>query len=105
MESFVRLNLLLDFYGQLLTERQRLACRLYFEENFSLGEIAQELGVSRQAVHDTLRRAADSLEGYEERLKLVDRFHEQQQELRRVKQLLLEGQVEEVLPLLDKLIY
>ena len=98
MEQFVRANLLLDFYGQLLTERQLNACRLYYEENFSLGEIALELGISRQAVHDNIRRATIALEGYEQKLGLVNRFSEQQQELRRLKDLLQQGKTDEVLP-------
>ncbi|KAF0197956.1 MAG: hypothetical protein FD169_19 [Bacillota bacterium] len=104
MEQFVRANLLLDFYGQLLTERQLNACRLYYEENFSLGEIAPELRISRQAVHDSIRRATIALEGYEQKLGLVGRFLEQQQELRRLKELLQQGKTEEVLPLLERLI-
>ena len=104
MEQFVRANLLLDFYGQLLTERQLNACRLYYEENFSLGEIALELGISRQAIHDNIRRATSALEGYEQKLGLVGRFTEQQQELRRLKELLQQGKTEEVLPLLERLI-
>ncbi|MDP3486329.1 MAG: YlxM family DNA-binding protein [Bacillota bacterium] len=104
MEQFVRANLLLDFYGQLLTERQLNACRLYYEENFSLGEIALELGISRQAVHDSIRRATSGLEGYEQKLGLVGRFSEQQQELRRLKELLQQGKTAEVLPLLERLI-
>lgn len=104
MEQFVRANLLLDFYGQLLTERQVHACRLYYEENFSLGEIASDLAISRQAVHDTVRRATSALESYESKLGLVGRFSEQQQELRRLKELLLQGRTSEVMPLLDKLI-
>lgn len=104
MEQFVRANLLLDFYGQLLTERQLNACRLYYEENFSLGEIALELGISRQAVHDNIRRATNALEGYEQKLGLVKRFSEQQQELRRLKELLQQGKTDEVLPLLERLI-
>jgi len=104
MEQFVRANILLDFYGQLLTERQLLACRLYYEENLSLGEIALELAISRQGVHDTIRRATTALEGFEEKLGLVQRFAEQQQELRRLKELLEQGKNKEVLPLLEKLI-
>lgn len=104
MEQFVRANLLLDFYGQLLTERQLNVCRLYYEENFSLGEIALELDISRQAVHDNIRRATITLEGYEQKLGLVDRFSEQQHELRRLKELLQQGKTDEVLPLLERLI-
>ncbi|MBS4053811.1 MAG: YlxM family DNA-binding protein [Thermaerobacter sp.] len=105
MEHFVRANLLLDFYGQLLTARQVLACRLYYEENFSLAEIADELAISRQGVHDTVRRAERQLELYESKLALVARFLEQQQELRRLKELVLSGHTDEALSLIEKLTY
>lgn len=104
VQGFVRMGLLLDFYGGLLTERQLLACRLYFAENLSLGEIAAELSISRQAVHDTVRRAEQVLLGYEDKLKLVARFVEQQSELRHLRDLYLEGKTPEVLALLERLI-
>ena len=102
--GFVWMGLLLDFYGGLLTERQLLACRLYFAENLSLGEIAAELSISRQAVHDTVRRAEQVLLGYEDKLKLVARFVEQQSELRHLRDLYLEGKTPAVLALLERLI-
>lgn len=102
--GFVKMGLLLDFYGGLLTERQLLACRLYFAENLSLGEIAFELGISRQAVHDAVRRAEQALVAYEDKLRLVARFVEQQSELRRLREALLLGRTPEVLALLERLI-
>lgn len=69
-------SLLYDFYGQLLTERQKEVLRLYHEENYSLSEIAEEFGISRQAVHDALKNAEKSLVSYEEKLGLVKRFSE-----------------------------
>ncbi|MCL6635703.1 MAG: DNA-binding protein, partial [Peptococcaceae bacterium] len=57
MEKLARINLLYDFYGQLLTDRQKSFIELYYGQDLSLGEIAREFAVTSQAVHDTLRRA------------------------------------------------
>jgi predicted DNA-binding protein YlxM (UPF0122 family) len=78
LEKRARVSILNDFYGCLLTERQRTLIELYYEHDLSLGEIAQRLGVSRQAVHDLLRRSERALEGYEARLGLVARFGDRQ---------------------------
>jgi uncharacterized protein len=66
-----RIGVLYDFYAPLLTERQRRMVELHYLEDWSLGEIADSFGVSRQAVHDNLRRAKDQMDGYEEALHLV----------------------------------
>ncbi len=68
-----RANRLVDAYGALLTERQRQLLRRYFEDDLSLGEIATQVRVSRQAVHDGLRRALGALERYDTALGLVAR--------------------------------
>lgn len=73
-DDIARISLLYDFYGQLLTKRQREVMELYHEENFSLSEIADEFAISRQAVHDTLKNAEKALLGYEEKLGLVEKF-------------------------------
>lgn len=73
MEKHVRIGWLLDFYGGLLTGRQRQMLASYYDEDLSLAEIAQEQGVSRQAVHDALRRGEAALEGLEQRLGLLSR--------------------------------
>ena len=72
--SHTRACLLLDFYGQLLTDKNRSVLELYFQEDMSLSEIADELSISRQGVHDKIRRGTEVLEGYENKLKLADRF-------------------------------
>lgn len=73
----VEVCLLLDFYGQLLTSRTRDILELRFQEDMSLAEIAEELGISRQAAHDCIHRGVNSLKGYEEKLRLVERFSKQ----------------------------
>ena len=79
LEKTVRMGLLFDYYGQLLTDRQREFFSLYYNDDLSLGEIAQQYGVSRQAVYDILRRSSQSLEGLESKLELVKRFQDQQE--------------------------
>lgn len=64
-------SLLYDFYGELLDDSKREVMDLYHEDNLSLTEIAEEQGISRQAVHYTLKKAEDTLEKYEEKLGLV----------------------------------
>ena len=74
MEGFVKQSLLYDFYGDLLTEHQKEVFEAYVLENLSLGEIAENTGISRQGVHDTIRRSNALLCGYEEKLRLMERF-------------------------------
>ena len=64
-------SMLYDFYGALLSDRQREVFELYNEENLSLSEIGANIGVSRQAVHIALTKAGEELEEYEEKLGLV----------------------------------
>lgn len=65
-----------DFYGSLLTEHQSEIIRLYYDCDISLFEIAEQFGVSRQAIRDTIKRAEQLLIGYEEKLGLSKRFAE-----------------------------
>lgn len=74
MEERVLVSLLIDFYGALLTEKQLRCLELHHEDDMSLAEIADQLGVSRQAVHDNLQRAMQVLNGYEETLHLVRNY-------------------------------
>ncbi len=76
MAPKVRQAYLYDFYGELLNGHQRRIFEYFVFDDLSLGEIAQELGVSRQAVHDIVRRSTEKLEGYEEKLHLLARFME-----------------------------
>lgn len=74
MEKIVEQGLLYDFYGELLTKHQRQIYEGIVYDNLSLGEIAQEEGISRQAVHDIVKRCDKTLQGYEEKLRLIDKF-------------------------------
>lgn len=74
MEKIVEQGLLYDFYGELLTGHQQEIYESVVYENLSLGEIAEAKGISRQAVHDIVKRCDKILLGYEEKLKLVERF-------------------------------
>ncbi|WP_168122280.1 YlxM family DNA-binding protein [Paenibacillus sp. HB172176] len=66
-----RANLLFDFYESLLTEKQRMIFSYYYHDDYSLGEIAAELGITRQAVHDNMKRVESTLESYESKLELL----------------------------------
>ena len=74
IDDVLEISLLYDFYGELLPARQREVLSLYYEENLSLSEIAEEFGISRQGVHDALKNGEKRLNGYEEKLGLVRRF-------------------------------
>ena len=69
-----RMTMLYDFYGELLTERQKEFFDLYYNEDLSLSEIAESFGVSRQAVHDALRKAEKTLTDMEGKLRLVEKY-------------------------------
>ena len=71
MLDHVKMGLLADYYGGLLTEHQLKIVRGYYDEDLSLNELAEITGISRQAVHDILRRACDKLLRYEQKLGLV----------------------------------
>ena len=71
---------LFDFYGPLLTERQQEIMRAYYYQDLSLAEIANNLDISRQGVYDHLSRAKGQLIDYEEKLELVSRYQEVQEE-------------------------
>lgn len=85
MEERVLISLLLDFYGLLLTDKQRMSLQLHHEDDMSLGEIAEELGVSRQAVHDNLQRARHILNDYESKLHLVAQYEAREQVINELK--------------------
>jgi predicted DNA-binding protein YlxM (UPF0122 family) len=75
-----RINLLFDFYEPLLTEKQRTFLSHYFHDDYTLGEIAENFGISRQAVYEHIKRAEGTLQDYEDKLGLL-RKHERRRKL------------------------
>lgn len=88
MNNVFEIGLLLDFYGQLLTQKQIEILDLHYNNDYSLGEIAEELGVSRQAVHDNIKRGKAILYEFEQKLGLLKKFTEQKRKAMEVLELL-----------------
>lgn len=86
LDEITTISMLYDFYGNLLSDRQKEFLRLYREENFSLSEIAQELDLSKQGVFDGVKKAEIALYAYEEKLKLLERFQKTEQILKKIDQ-------------------
>lgn len=74
MEKIVEQGLLYDFYGELLTEHQKNIYEDFVYHNLSFSEIATEYDISRQGVHDLMKRCDHLLQSYEDKLHLIDRF-------------------------------
>ncbi len=74
MEKIFEQSLLYDFYGELLTDHQKKIYEYAVFQDMSLGEIAEEAGISRQGVHDLLKRCDKILNEYESKLHLLERF-------------------------------
>lgn len=70
LERTVWMNQLFAYYGNLLTDKQYAMLSLYYEEDYSLAEIAEHYQISRQGVHDNIKRAEAALERYEDQLQL-----------------------------------
>ncbi|MBF1182765.1 MAG: YlxM family DNA-binding protein [[Eubacterium] sulci] len=74
MEDFAKTSMLFDIYGGLLTDKKKRVMEMYHEDDMSLSEIAEELEVSRAAVHDSLRSAERLLRSYEDKLGILDDY-------------------------------
>lgn len=79
--------MLYDFYGELLTDKQRKYVKLYYREDFSLAEIAEVNNVSRQAIYDNIKRTEQLIEMYEEKLQLFAKFSKRQELIAELKAL------------------
>lgn len=90
MDDILHLTLLYDFYGELLTEKQKQVYEMHYQNDLSLSEIAEELSISRQAVRDQLVRTEKILRDYEETLHLISRFQEQRRAVEDMKAIMEE---------------
>lgn len=73
-EKDLNIGYLLDFYGELLSARKRAVMDMYFNEDFSLAEIAEQIGISRQGVRDIIKKTEEELLFYEEKLGLASKM-------------------------------
>ena len=96
MEKFVEQGYLYDFYGELLTERQQQVYESVVLEDYSLSEVAEDLGISRQGVHDMVKRCNKTLEEYEQKLQLVEKFLNIRAQVKRIRVLAQEYHSEEI---------
>ena len=88
MAKDLNVTILLDVYGQLLTEKQRNAIDMYYNEDLSLSEIADEIDISRQGVRESIKQGEKHLTNYEEKLGIVERFHNISSKLEKLNALL-----------------
>jgi len=102
-EKNLRINLLLDFYGNLLTDKQLETLQLYFREDLSLQEIANIYQVSRNAVYDNIQKAIKLLETYENKLQLLAKFEKRKELIQRIRDTFKDEQLEIYLKELEQL--
>lgn len=84
MDEILMRSLLFDFYGELLTNHQKEIYEEYVLEDLSLSEVAQAHDISRQGVHDLIKRCDKTLSGYENKLHLVERFINAKQKVEKI---------------------
>ena len=94
-EKNLEIAFLLDFYGDVLSERRRTVLDLYYNLDFSLSEVAQEVGISRQGVRDLIKKAEEELLFFEEKLGLAKRFRQTQRSAEELISLLSTTEVDE----------
>jgi uncharacterized protein len=103
LERTNRVNTLFDFYAPLLTGKQQSILSLYYQDNFSLGEIAAEFEVSRQAVYEHLKRAEQALTDYESKLGLAEQYARRTDLAEQLEQLIKQQQGEGLQDMLNLL--
>lgn len=95
LDKLEQIILLKDFYGPLLTARQQEVINLYYEQDWSLSEIASQYNITRQAVYDLVKRSERLLQDYEQRLHLVKRFQDTQAQIEEVYRLLNNADIDQ----------
>lgn len=96
----IKIAILLDYYGVLLTEKQYMALDLYYNEDYSLLEIGEQLNITRQGVHENIKKGTDNLIYFEEKLKLYNKNQENEKIKKRILDL---TDNKEIIDLLEKL--
>ena len=96
MEKFVEKTLLYDFYGELLTKKQQDIYESVVLEDYSLSEVAEDMGISRQGVYDMIKRCNKALEEYENKLHLVEKFIHIRQNVQKIQKLAELYQAQEI---------
>ena len=92
-EKNLKIGFLLDFYGEVLSDRKRTVLDYYYNDDLSLAEIAEEIGISRQGVRELIKKAEDELWFYEEKLGLAERFRSTQESAQRLLKLLEDAEI------------
>ena len=85
----MRISLLLEIYGNLLTTKQRQILTDFYDNNMSLGEIAENTSTSRQAVNDIIKRSQKILENYESKLMLLEKFNKIKSDITSIKNIVV----------------
>lgn len=98
MNEILEQTLLYDFYGELLTEHQKEIYEQFVLEDLSLSEIAEQAGISRQGVHDLVKRCQKTLEGYEAKLHLVEKFLSVREKIDRIRETITEYESDKIDP-------
>lgn len=110
IEERVELSLLYDFYGALLKENQRRMFEASILDDYNLAEIAGDENITRQGVHDAIKRACKQLREYEQKLGLVEKFEKQKELVKKLHIILKgmnigdEGELEEVYSIIDEIL-
>lgn len=100
MDNIVELSLLYDFYGALLKEHKRSIFEDYILNDYSLSEIAEDRGMTRQGVYDTIKRSSKELREYEKKLSLIDKFQKTKKMVNQIQKIAAEiaetGRMEDI---------
>ena len=87
-EKELQFGLLLDFYGELISEKRRIVLDMYYNNDYSLAEIAEQIGITRQGVLDSIKKGKEELTFFEEKLGLAKRFEENEKTLEKIRLIL-----------------
>lgn len=104
MQDIVKTGLLFDLYEKLLTDKQKTVLGFYLNDDFSLAEISEKINISRQAVHDIIRRTTLKLEDFEKKLGLYKKLINNRDICKEIKIKIESGSSSEIYPYLDRIV-